>query len=183
MIARLLFRKCRPKRPLVGERCVCIRNMQNARSQRNLFKAQAVGITAAVPPFMMPAHQQLRDSIGACISSFVISQHWMACELCALLVTVQPIAMNVIARHRRFTEIVCERRDSQRQTIARSQVKRLSNFVGDRGDAGRVRMRIALEMIGFRGEISENLDRSKVLIDSFYWWHAKNYKLSFQTCE
>jgi hypothetical protein len=96
----------------------------------------------------------------------------MAREIGSLIITQCSIAMNVITAHGRFTEVMCKRGNPQRKAITRSEVKGLPDFVSDRGDTPGVRMCIALETIGFHGEIPENLDLRKVMVvDRFYSRH------------
>ena len=70
---------------------------------------------------------------------------------------------NVIARHRGLAEIVRERGDAQRKPVARAQTERLANFVGDRRDARRVRIRILLELISLSRQVPENFNRRDLI--------------------
>src|SRR6185369_13335627 len=63
--SRNVFRQRGPKWPRVCQGGVGIGESQYPCGERDLFASQRIGITRAVPPLLMPAHEQLRSAISA----------------------------------------------------------------------------------------------------------------------
>src|SRR4051795_3975636 len=59
MPTRLIIGHCLAPRPARGERTVCIGNAENARRERYLLGLQVVGVAGTIPPFVMPANDEL----------------------------------------------------------------------------------------------------------------------------
>ena len=87
MFTRLFFRERGTKRPIIGQSGVSVGDAQNARPERDLFEAQTIGVSAAVPPFVMPANEQLRAAISSGFGRFALAQHRMPCKVDALVVS------------------------------------------------------------------------------------------------
>src|SRR5687767_5193159 len=100
------FGQRRPKRTIVRERRVRIGNAKYSRSQGNLFASQRVGITSAVPPLVMPTHEQLRGTIGSDSRRLTLADHRMPGEIESFFSGQRTIGLNVIALHRHLAEIV-----------------------------------------------------------------------------
>jgi hypothetical protein len=135
MLAGLLFRVRLSKRTLVGQRRVRICDSQNASAQRNLFEAQTVRISAAVPPFMMPADQQLRAAIRTRRGRFALADDRMASQIDSLVVAKRALPVKVIAVHHDFAKVVGEGGDAKREPVARTKPKLSGNLVGDCGNS------------------------------------------------
>src|ERR1041384_593480 len=93
-------------------------------------------------------------------------------QINSFILAQRTLAPNVIAIHYRLTQIMSQRGDAQRKTIARAQTKHLCKLIGNRGDSGRVRIRVSLELVGAQTETSEHLYRREVItLDRFNRWH------------
>src|SRR6185369_9561126 len=93
--SRFFFCPRRAKRARISERSVRVSQTQNARGKRNLFASQRIGITGAVPPLVMPAHQKLRGAIRADARSFTFANHRMARKVDSFFERQRPRRLNV----------------------------------------------------------------------------------------
>src|SRR5687768_6750565 len=145
------------KRTIIGERSIRISDAQYPCSQRNLFAPQRIRIACAVPPLVMPAHEQLRGPIGAGSRRLAFTDHWMAPQVDALVSRQLTVGLNVITLHRGLAEIVQQRRRVQRAAIVSREVKRMRDLVGDCRDALRMWVLVTLETIHGPGELGKSL--------------------------
>jgi hypothetical protein len=65
----------------VRQRAVGIDDAQDASAERYLFTPQRVGIARAVPPFLMPADEQLCATVGPGACGLLLADDGMAREV------------------------------------------------------------------------------------------------------
>src|SRR5215210_1126076 len=110
MFARFLFSKRWSERSPICQSRVSIRDAQDSRRQRNLLALQSVRITRTVPPFLMPADEELRATVCAGAGRFTFADQRMTRQIKALFGRERPRALDVITLHRDFAHIMRERR-------------------------------------------------------------------------
>src|SRR5215213_3706489 len=115
---------------------------------------------------MMPAHEQLRRAIGSHSRCLTFTEHWMTRKIESLFRRQRAGGLDVITLHHHLTEVVQERRCVQGPAIMTREMKLLRDLIRDHSDALRVRVLVALELIGRPGELSKSLSRRA--IDQLY---------------
>src|SRR6185503_8943916 len=111
---------------------------------------------------MMPAHQQLRRTICSDPRCLALTEHWMPRKIESLFRRQWPGGLDVIALHRNFTKVVQERRGIQRSAIVPRKMKLLRDLIRDNRDALRMRVLVALELIGRLRELYKSLSRRAI---------------------
>ena len=71
-------------RPIRHKRAVELNGAKNSGPYRNVFEGELIGIAGAVPPFVMPTHQQLHRAIGAGARGLLFANHRMSRQVNAL---------------------------------------------------------------------------------------------------
>src|ERR1043166_4464275 len=80
---------------------------------------------------MVPTDQQLRAAIGARRGRFAFAEQRVPRQVDTLIVAQCSRATNIIAIHYHFAQVVGQRRDAQRKSVAHTQTKGLGNFIGN----------------------------------------------------
>jgi hypothetical protein len=84
-------------------------------------------------------------------------------------------ALDVIALHRHLAKVVQERRCVQRSAIVPREMKLLRDLIRDNRDALRVRVLVALELIGRLRELYESLSRRAIDQLCLDWFHDNQF--------
>jgi len=93
----------------------------------------------------MPAHQQLCATICAGLGGFALAEQRMPRQINPLIFTERARPPQVIAIHCDLAQIMGQRGNSQREAIARAELKGFAELIGNRCNPRCVRIRIAFK--------------------------------------
>ena len=82
-----------------------------------------------------------------------------------------PRRPNIVAVHYDLAQIVCQGSNAEREAIARAQIERSANLIGNHRDSARMRIRITFKFVGTGAQVPEDLDRRKLVAFNSIDWH------------
>src|SRR5262245_8528982 len=144
-----------PVRTVGDEREVSVNGAQDPRARGDRLARQTVGVPSAVPPFVMPADEQLGLAGKFEFTRGLFAKYRVAPQIQGLIPTERARSQQVVALHGAFAQVVSQGCELERGQVYAVQPHSRPDLLGRPCDCDRMRFAVTFDAIDLDGDLEQ----------------------------